>query len=82
MADYVYMNSTTHTVEMGTDTYDVSVALGGSAIVRTGVYDVIDYGAARDGATDDSAAIQSAIDACEAAGGGVVSIPSGEYLVT
>ena len=33
------------------------------------VYSVTKYGAVGDGATNDAAAIQSAIDACNAAGG-------------
>ena len=36
------------------------------------VYSVTKYGAVGDGATNDAAAIQSAIDACNAAGGGRV----------
>jgi hypothetical protein len=46
-----------------------------------GVYSVRDYGALGDGTTDDTAAIQAAIDAA-IAGGGSVSLPSGTYLVT
>jgi len=38
------------------------------------------YGAKGDGATKDTAAIQSAIDSCEAKGGGTVRLTSGTYL--
>lgn len=44
------------------------------------VYDVRRYGAKGDGATDDSAAIQKAIDAANTAGGGTVYFPAGEYV--
>ncbi len=40
-----------------------------------------DYGAACDGKTDDTAAIQKAIDAAEAAGSGVVEFPTGTCLL-
>ena len=40
------------------------------------------YGAIGDGTTDDTAAIQAAIDAAEAAGGGIVLLPPGTYKVT
>lgn len=42
-----------------------------------GVYNVKSYGAVGDSITDDRAAIQSAIDACIAAGGGTVWFPPG-----
>lgn len=41
------------------------------------VYSVTKYGAVGDGATNDAAAIQSAIDACNAAGGGRVVLEGG-----
>lgn len=44
--------------------------------------DVKSYGAKGDGTTNDSAAIQAAIDACAAAGGGIVWFPLGRYKTT
>ncbi|HEY1686742.1 MAG TPA: pectinesterase family protein [Tepidisphaeraceae bacterium] len=41
---------------------------------------VLDYGALPDGNTDDTATLQSAIDACAVHGGGVVTIPAGNYV--
>ena len=38
------------------------------------------YGAAADGQTSDTRAIQSAIDACSQAGGGTVYVPAGDYV--
>lgn len=46
------------------------------------VYNVRDYGATGNGTTDDTAAIQDAINAAGAAGGGVVFLPPGTYLVS
>lgn len=40
-------------------------------------FDIRDHGATGDGATNDAAAIQAAIDACHAAGGGRVLVPAG-----
>jgi hypothetical protein len=44
-------------------------------------FDVLDSGADPTGSTDSGPAIQAAIDAAEAAGGGIVLLPSGEYRV-
>jgi polygalacturonase len=41
---------------------------------------VRDFGALGDGATKDTVAIQKALDACAAAGGGTVAVPDGIYL--
>jgi polygalacturonase len=49
-------------------------------IVLAKVYDVRDYGAVADGKTVDSPAINKAIDAAAAAGGGTVHLPAGQYL--
>ena len=43
-------------------------------------YNVRDFGAVGDGVTLDTAAIQGAVDACAAAGGGRVTLPAGRYL--
>jgi uncharacterized repeat protein (TIGR02543 family) len=46
------------------------------------VFDVTGYGADPTGATDSTDAIQSAINAAAAAGGGVVFLPAGEFRVS
>lgn len=47
----------------------------------TQAYNVRQYGAAGDGVTDDSAAIQKALTACRVAGGGTVHVPAGTYII-
>lgn len=44
------------------------------------VYSVLDHGAVADGTTLNTEAIQSAINACAAGGGGTVHFPAGDYL--
>ena len=46
------------------------------------VFNVMDYGAKADGVTDDVAAIQAAINAAAAAGGGTIYMPAGTYKLT
>jgi polygalacturonase len=45
-----------------------------------GLFDVREHGAAGDGHTPDTTAIQAAIDACHEAGGGTVLVPPGTWL--
>lgn len=45
-----------------------------------GVFNVRNFGAKGDGAVKDTAALQSAIDACARAGGGMVLLPVGRFL--
>jgi len=50
--------------------------------IPAGIFDVTAYGAVGDGATDNTAAIQAALNAANAAGGGTVELPpaAGAYL--
>lgn len=44
-------------------------------------FNVVTYGAVHDGTTDDTVAIQAAIQACYDAGGGTVFFPNGIYVI-
>ncbi|MDF2658304.1 MAG: mannuronan C-5-epimerase, multi-domain protein [Paenibacillus sp.] len=54
----------------------------GSTGVEHGIWNVREQGAHGDDVHDDTVAIQSAIDQCAAAGGGIVYLPPGVYKVT
>ena len=54
--------------------------LSSSQAVTPGIFNILDFGAAGDGQTYDTAAIQKAIDTCAVSGGGVVHFPMGRYL--
>lgn len=56
---------------------DVQMVREGGA---TDVYDIRAYGAAGNGTTDDTIAIQQAITSCAAAGGGTVHVPLGVFV--
>jgi hypothetical protein len=49
-------------------------------VISNTIFDVKNYGAAGDGVTTDTKAVQAAINAAGAAGGGIVEIPAGIYL--
>jgi hypothetical protein len=60
----------------GSDTATLNIMVFDST---PGQYDVKAYGAIGDGTVNDTAAINSAIDAANAAGGGTVIFPAGDY---
>ena len=60
---------------------DAEVRLANANLRGSFVFNAKHYGAEGDGVTDDTVAIQAALDAAEAAGGGAVFLPSGTYRV-
>lgn len=58
------------------------VADYGNTSIRSSLIDVRDYDAIGDGATDDLAAFQNAVDALNTAGGGVLFVPEGTYILS
>ena len=53
--------------------------LTAAALAEVGTYNVRHFGAVADGGSNDASAINEAITACNAAGGGTVLVPSGVY---
>ena len=58
----------------------IGVAISRGAFALSPSYDVRRYGAKGDGASNDTRALQSAIDAAAGRGGGLVLLPPGSYL--
>lgn len=57
------------------------LSLGSYAATADFARSVKDYGAKGDGATDDTAAFQKALDEAGSAGGGIVRVPVGNYMI-
>lgn len=60
----------------------IAMTLAAAALTAEArVYDITDYGAVSDTTRLSTAAVQKAIDSCNAAGGGTVSVPAGNYKI-
>jgi hypothetical protein len=90
MSDTTFVNGTTvidatWLNSINDNIYDVADATSGTVArtlqnKMTELVSIRDFGAVGDGVTDDSAAINTAIETVSAAGGGVVYMPAGTYL--
>ena len=68
-------------VLVGLVSLDIAVAFHGASASAATTISVAAYGAQCDGVTDDAAAIQSALNAASAAGGGTVTLPGSTCLL-
>ena len=72
-------NFEAHTGRTRLDTLE---GLTAEALAEVGTYNVRHFGAVADGKLNDAGAINEAITACHAAGGGTVFVPSGVYATS
>ena len=71
-----------HTIREPEKAASFAVELPVPPVISNGkVFDVTDFGAKKDGTTDDTEAFRKAIEAANGAGGGIVWIPGGYYNV-
>ena len=81
-------NIATNTTNIATNTSNIATTTTNTNANTTainnathGIYNVLAYGAVGDGVTDCATAINNALSAANTAGGGVVYLPAGTYLV-
>ena len=75
------MKLISRTVLVGLVSLNIAVAFRGASASAATTISVATYGAQCDGVTDDTAAIQSALNAAAAAGGGTVTLPGSTCLL-
>lgn len=64
------------------EAHDLPTSGGGTSPGSVDWLNIRDLGAAGDGVTDDAPAIQAAIDAASAEGGGTLYVPAGRYILS
>src|SRR5215469_9096604 len=75
------MKLISRTVRVGLVSLNIAVAFQGASASAATTISVATYGAQCDGVTDDTTAIQSALNAAAAAGGGTVTLPGSTCLL-
>lgn len=80
-ADWDTLSDKPTVIAAGADAAAARAEIGAQSDLR--IFDAVaNFGAAADGTTDDTSAIQNAIDAAVTAGGGQVLLPRGQYKLT